>query len=133
MTPRFQKFARLLVNNKDLKPSNTLNQTPPHDLGFYQLIQYVLSPPMAKLKNQPLDHHLRPMNELCHPCLINYTNLGRHETIEEDSNFVLATIGVHDVRIQLKEYYRSIPLEIILRIKDFYERDLTLFGYPAFS
>jgi chondroitin 4-sulfotransferase 11 len=73
MTPRFQKFSRLLVNNKDLlqrlvpmaiKPSNTLNQTPPHDLEFYQLIQYVLSPPMAQLKNQPLDHHLRPMNEL---------------------------------------------------------------------
>ncbi len=150
--PVFQSIAKIIVKNRHLlqkyvpfenKTLEEINKKHHYDVKFYQFIQYLLSPVTAALKNHPHNEHWKPMYELCHPCLINYTIIAKYETVEDDSNFVLDKIGVYNLkfppikpfnlktRTRLKKYYRSIPLDIILKIYDFYKIDFELFGYDA--
>ncbi len=153
LIPFFQQIAETITNNTELlqklvpidpKTSSELNKKQHRfDVEFYKFIQYLLSPPTKNLYNYPLNEHWRPMYQVCHPCLINYTILAKYETIKEDSDLVLNTIGVQDMefpparpmnkktKMELKKYFQSIPFDIALRLYDFYEIDFKLFGYDA--
>jgi chondroitin 4-sulfotransferase 11 len=146
--PFFQSISRIIVNNRFLlekyvpmkiEVPELLSKENPYDVEFHQFVQYLLMPNLAKLPNGTYNEHWRPMNELCHPCLINYSILARYETIEEDSNFALDSIGVFDLKFPeaknsstknyISEYFSKIPSDIIQRLYSFYKLDFELFGY----
>jgi hypothetical protein len=121
---------------KDTKPLSKRHR----DVEFYQFIQFLLAPSEAKVRNTPHNRHWRPIHKLCHPCSIDYTILGKFETLVEDSNFVLHSIGIKDMKFPrgipktrkfMKEYYNSIPMNVIPRITDIYKNDLELFAYDT--
>jgi hypothetical protein len=121
----------------DLKATKPLSKRH-RDVEFYQFIQFLLAPSEAKVRNIPHNRHWRPMDDLCFPCSIDYTILGKFETLVEDSNFVLHSIGVKDMKFPsgtptirnfMKEYYNSIPVSFIPKITNIYKNDLELFDY----
>lgn len=79
-----------------------------------------------------------PASELCHPCVINYNIIGKYETLESDSRFVLAKLGI-DKRISFSKndngsqltdkYFSSVPDNDIRKLLKVYKADFKLFDY----
>ncbi|XP_043196951.1 carbohydrate sulfotransferase 13-like [Amphibalanus amphitrite] len=85
------------------------------------------------------DEHWRPMVDLCHPCTIPYTVLGRTATLAEDARLVLRTANITSVKFP--EGYRSatpgvteslvslLRTDVLKGVLRHYLHDLFLFGY----
>lgn len=72
---------------------------PRDQLLFDEFISYVIHSAAQNGKNhetgKQLNRHWRPMNELCHPCAIDYNFIGKYETLEKDSKFLLKALWSH--------------------------------------
>ncbi|KAF0287464.1 Carbohydrate sulfotransferase 12 [Amphibalanus amphitrite] len=85
------------------------------------------------------DEHWRPMVDLCHPCTIPYTVLGRTASLAEDARLVLRTANITSVKFP--EGYRSatpgvteslvslLRTDVLKGVLRHYLQDLFLFGY----
>ena len=97
--------------------------------------------------------HFRPQYELCFACDINYDFIGHFESIQEDTNYLLAkfsaagdlgrTVGFPilntfdrtvaksiQTRIERRNaYYANVPQDIITQLIRIYHLDYQLFGY----
>ena len=57
-----------------------------HDVRFSELVQFLTDQTNAdRLSNV----HFAPVSDLCHPCLMNYTFIGRVEDLPEDASMIL--------------------------------------------
>ncbi|KAG5845204.1 carbohydrate sulfotransferase 11 isoform X1 [Anguilla rostrata] len=74
------------------------------DVRFPEFAEYLVDP--ATLKEGPLNEHWETVHSLCHPCHIRYDLVGKYETLEEDSNYVLRLAGVGD-RLRFPTYAKS--------------------------
>uniref|UniRef100_A0A8C4RXS2 Carbohydrate sulfotransferase n=1 Tax=Erpetoichthys calabaricus TaxID=27687 RepID=A0A8C4RXS2_ERPCA len=56
---------------------------------FKEFVQYILGLSPAAI----IDTHWNTINKLCFPCFINYDFIGKFETLEDDANYILRSIG----------------------------------------
>ncbi|KAK7898980.1 hypothetical protein WMY93_019833 [Mugilogobius chulae] len=57
-----------------------------------EFVYYLVDP--ATQREEPFNEHWERVHSLCHPCLIHYDVVGKYETLEQDSRYVLQLAGV---------------------------------------
>ena len=97
-------------------------------------------------EGQPLERHWMPFHQICDPCVHNFDFIGKLETIDEDTSYVLDKIGSNfdfpssktgpsslrygkNNTASLLEYYSDIPESLLMDITEVYSKDFELFGY----
>ena len=126
------------------EPWEVAREGHPGPVTFEQFARWVADAPPADpdvmYPPGPSDIHWRPMSDLCHPCAIPYTFLGKFETMEEDAKLLLNLANVSFSRLP-KLYSHSstkdvtgsmvsslVP-ETLRRVLQHYLQDFALFGY----
>ena len=79
-----------------------------HDLTFKEYVDFVIltllkSQTKVKGKVPKSDSHSEVMNELCKPCAINYTFIGKMETFARDSTELVRQLGMNKTERLLAE------------------------------
>ncbi|XP_071399940.1 carbohydrate sulfotransferase 8-like [Centroberyx affinis] len=81
-------FGRQIIDR--YRPNATLVDLQTGDgVTFREFVLYLLD------VNRPvgMDIHWEPVSQLCNPCLLQYNFIGKFESIEEEANFLLQSIG----------------------------------------
>ncbi|KYB27000.1 Carbohydrate sulfotransferase 11-like Protein [Tribolium castaneum] len=103
------------------------------NVSFREFVLYILDGGAAA------NEHWAPIYDLCQPCSLNYTFIGRYETLGEDSRALLDMIGAPSLTFpytkpsntayKLKRYFQQLSMSDIQRLYKQYEYDFKLFGY----
>ncbi|XP_072044504.1 carbohydrate sulfotransferase 13-like [Amphiura filiformis] len=109
------------------------------DFTFVEFIKFILKlGPDIKLDSMK-DHWL-PYSSFTHPCRIQYDYIGHFETLAYDGPTIIKKLGVEDV-VQFPEVhgsaavdglqteYAKVPIDLILKLQEYYKMDYELFGY----
>lgn len=134
-------FGKPIIRKYRQNPSEHALKTG-DGVTFNEFVQYLLdvSRPVG------MDIHWNPVNNLCHPCLVDYDFIGKFENMEDESNFLLRLIGApNDLRMPTfkdrnpkdvktsasitETYFQQVNLEQRQRVFDFYFRDYQMFNY----
>lgn len=110
------------------------------NVSFREFVRYLID---EKLGGESANEHWKPIYQLCFPCALNYSFIGKYETFEEDSQAVLTMIGAAHVQFprsrpsqtlnRLKRYFQQLSLTEIESLYRLYEIDFKLFGYDLES
>ena len=109
------------------------------DVTFPEFIQYVV----ASGNSRNNDEHWRQQHLLSSPCHVNYTFIGKFETLHEDMAFLVSKLfGLNHMKHSefmnrskttdqsvMTEYYKDIPNDHIEELRKLYFYDFLLFGY----
>ncbi|KAF0289783.1 Carbohydrate sulfotransferase 11 [Amphibalanus amphitrite] len=131
-----------LNKSETLRSSRHSNNLP--TITFDRFAAWVVAAgPFDLNKGEPMEgpqnEHWRPMTDMCHPCTIPYTVLGRTATLDEDARLVLRTANITSVKFP--EGYRSatpgvteslvntVTSDGLRGVLRHYLQDLFLFGY----
>ncbi|PIK57814.1 putative carbohydrate sulfotransferase 11 isoform X2 [Apostichopus japonicus] len=110
---------------------------------FHEYVEYVSDPQNNLL--DPAEEHWIEMFRLSHPCAINFDFIGRVETLDRDTNFVLRNIiGISPKKILfrnstnptnssdgrlLQKYFSDVPRKDVRALYQRFAPDFKLFGY----
>jgi hypothetical protein len=121
------------------------NKKESKDISFDEFLKFVL---LIGSKEVPKDlayfvhqkFHLT-IYDMCFPCNIQYNLIGTFENLVDDSNYVLKTIGadfqfpmestLSETKELMSKYYGQIEKDVLLKITQYYLKDMTLFGYSG--
>lgn len=134
-------FGKPIISKYRVKASPVALKTG-NGVTFKEFVQYLLD------VHRPvgMDIHWEQVNQLCHPCLIDYDFIGKFENMEEESNFLLRLIGAppnltlpsfkdrnpKDKRTSLQitqNYFSQVSMLERQRVYDFYYMDYLMFNY----
>ncbi|KAM6943002.1 carbohydrate sulfotransferase 8 [Xenentodon cancila] len=134
-------FGKPIIFKYRVNPSEEAVKTG-SGVTFKEFIQYLLD------VHRPvgMDIHWEQVNQLCHPCLIDYDFIGKFENMEEESNFLLRLIGAppnltlpsfkdrnpSDKRTSMEiteKYFSQVSMLERQRVYDFYYMDYLMFNY----
>ncbi|XP_063783842.1 carbohydrate sulfotransferase 11 isoform X4 [Pseudophryne corroboree] len=116
-----------------------------NDVKFEEFVAYLIDPHTQK--EEPFNEHWQTVFSLCHPCQIHFDFIGKYETLEEDSNYVLQLAGVRDylkfptfakstrtTDEMTAEFFQNISLEHQTQLYELYKLDYLMFNYsvPAY-
>ena len=105
-------------------------------LTFKVFIEYLVETPMRSF-----DIHWVPIYLTCKPCLVNYTFIGKTETMAKDSKAILERIGVNrsltvanaqadgHSGAKLHQFFSDLDKELLEKLYKVYEMDFVLFGF----
>ncbi|KAJ9598199.1 hypothetical protein L9F63_011119 [Diploptera punctata] len=105
------------------------------DVTFKEFATYLIAEEQGNF-----NEHWRPIYNLCHPCSINYDIIGKYETFDQDSEFILKQIGVTNIAFphapkssrttsNLEKYFSTLEHKIVMQLYNVYAKDFKLFGY----
>lgn len=128
------RVGRYIVKRYRMKPNNASLQNG-DDVTFDEFTAY-----LSKSESDGFNEHWKPIESLCEPCRIKYDFIGKYETLLSDSNFILRSFGISNIRFphnvkaattykDLKKYFSSLPPSRIKELYNIYERDFKLFSY----
>ncbi|KAM9310889.1 carbohydrate sulfotransferase 11 isoform 1-T1 [Gastrophryne carolinensis] len=115
------------------------------DVKFEEFVAYLIDPHTQK--EEPFNEHWQTVFSLCHPCHIHYDLIGKYETLEEDSNYVLNLAGVGNylkfptfakstrtTDEMTAEFFQNISSEHQTQLYELYKLDYLMFNYstPAY-
>ncbi|XP_071317717.1 carbohydrate sulfotransferase 8-like isoform X2 [Trachinotus anak] len=110
---------------------------------FREFVQYLLD----VRRPVGMDIHWEPVSQLCNPCLLRYNFIGKFESLEEEANFLLQSVGAPrnltfpdfkdrnplaertSSKITQKYFSQLNPTER-QKAFDFYYMDYLMFNYP---
>ncbi|XP_077296186.1 carbohydrate sulfotransferase 11 [Arctopsyche grandis] len=135
-----QRVGRTIIQH--LRPhASNISIEKGNDVTFEEFVEY-LTLPLTDSTDVPyaVNEHWESIVQLCHPCFVNYTIIGKYETLLDDSILALNTINAshipfpRDIRTsgtadKLRQYYGSLPLDLIRRLYEVYKADFKLFNY----
>ncbi|XP_022109174.1 carbohydrate sulfotransferase 14-like [Acanthaster planci] len=109
------------------------------NITLTEFLRYVTDLGSGIRMNAFNDHWL-PQHIVSHPCQIKYDFIGHFENLSVEGPFVLQWLGIdHLVQFpdyhnsnaadSLVRYYKTVPLELIQKVSDYYWEDYRLFGY----
>lgn len=117
-----------MANSESLEKGN--------DVTFREFIRFLITDGFL---NENVNEHWQPIYQLCHPCSVNYTFIGKYERLIEDSEFILNAIHANDIvfpsskpsstRAKMKKYYAQLSLTEFEALYKLYRNDFKLFGY----
>ncbi|KAG7189339.1 hypothetical protein KM043_016992 [Ampulex compressa] len=130
------RFGRKII--KKYRP-NATEESLLHgdDVTFREFVEFVTDDSENKIRNE----HWRPVNELCHPCTVNYNLVSKYESLVEDATEVLERMGVDSINFparptnseptsnKLEKYYSTLSYKQLRKLVDLYRLDLRLFDY----
>lgn len=106
------------------------------NVSFREFVQYLIN---EGLEEEASNEHWKPIYQLCRPCTLNYTFIGKYEKFDEDAQILLQMIDAPEIRFPktrsggtseiLTLYYQQLSLSEIERLYRLYENDFKLFGY----
>ncbi|XP_069693257.1 carbohydrate sulfotransferase 11 isoform X2 [Periplaneta americana] len=128
------RFGRLIIKHYRQNPSNE-SLTRGDDVTFKEFAAY-----LTGQKEIVFNEHWKPIYDLCHPCTISYDIIGKYETLDQDSEFILKQVGETGISFphapksssttsNLRKYFGTLHHDIIRQLYDVYEMDFKLFGY----
>uniref|UniRef100_A0A3B3CCH4 Carbohydrate sulfotransferase n=1 Tax=Oryzias melastigma TaxID=30732 RepID=A0A3B3CCH4_ORYME len=110
------------------------------DVKFKEFIEYLVDP--ATQKDGPLNEHWQTVYQLCHPCHIHYDMVGKYETLEDDSNYLLELVGVGNflrfpsyakstrtTDIMTAQFFSNISSQQQIQVYQLYKMDFHMFNY----
>ncbi|XP_036390037.1 carbohydrate sulfotransferase 11-like [Megalops cyprinoides] len=115
------------------------------DVSFEEFVRYLVDPQTQR--EEPFNEHWERVHALCHPCLIHYDVVGKYETLEQDSRYVLRLAGAEgEVRFPTSgkstrttgdmaaQFFRGISPVYQRKLYNLYRMDFLLFNYstPAY-
>lgn len=109
---------------------------------FREFVQYLLD----VRRPVGMDIHWEPVSQLCSPCALRYNFIGKFESLEEDANFVLQSVGaplnltfpdfkdrnplaVRTSSTITQRYFAQLNATERQRAFDFYYMDYLMFNY----
>ncbi|XP_061112597.1 carbohydrate sulfotransferase 13-like [Conger conger] len=111
------------------------------DVSFPEFVSYLLDP--RTQREEPFNEHWERVHALCHPCLLHYDLVGKYETLEQDSGYVLRLAGAEEVRFPASgknthttgemaaKFFHSISPLYQRKLYNLYRMDFLLFNYSA--
>jgi len=130
------------------------------DVQFSEFVRYIIDASNSLNPNRHRhsprdDFHWRPMSEACLPCHINYTLVGRFETLAQDAARVLRAVGVAG-RVQFplavearepgdkmrgrsvagnrtRRMFAQLAPDDVERLRQLYRDDFELFAYDPYA
>ena len=107
-------------------------------MEFWEFLNF-----LSSTESQWYQEHWALYNNLCHLCSIDYDIIGKYESLEDDSNYVLDIIGASSklrfpkfvpskTTENLIKYYNKVPNSIKSRILDIFNIDFEMFEYNKF-
>ncbi|KAL7859672.1 hypothetical protein SRHO_G00148190 [Serrasalmus rhombeus] len=113
-----------------------------NDVTFEEFVYYLVDP--RTQKEEPFNEHWERVHSLCHPCLIHYDVVGKYETLEQDSQYLLKLAGA-DQEVQFPTFSKStrttgdMAAKFFDNISPFYQKklfnlfrmDFLLFNYST--
>lgn len=129
------RVGRYIIKN--YRPNATkLDLENGDNVTFREFVQYLIR---EGIHNEAANEHWKPVYELCYPCLINYTFIGKYEQLDEDSDVILKMVNAPSILFprsksgqtseRLNQYLRQLSLKDIEELYRIYEFDFKLFGY----
>lgn len=116
-----------------------------NDVSFSEFVRYLVDP--GTQREEPFNEHWERVYSLCHPCLIHYNILGKYETLQQDSSYVLKLAGVdgevtfpssakstRTTADMVTSYFKDISAAYQKKLYNLYKMDFLLFNYsmPAY-
>ncbi|XP_058486625.1 carbohydrate sulfotransferase 11-like [Solea solea] len=111
-----------------------------NDVSFEEFVYYLVDP--TTQREEPFNEHWERVHSLCHPCLIHYDVVGKYETLEQDSRYVLQLAGVEDqvsfpasskstrtTGDMAAQFFHNISPFYQKKLYDLYRMDFLLFNY----
>ena len=139
-TEHFQrKYGRRIVKTFRKMPSaDALARG--HDVSFAEFVKYIIK---RSSSGRMLNPHWASYYELCQPCSVKYDFVGKFESFETDSAYMLGKISGDRcphafptikpagaaTREIMHKFYSSIPRRDVSRIIQAYLPDFMMFGY----
>ncbi|CAH2104243.1 unnamed protein product [Euphydryas editha] len=110
-----------------------------HDVTFKEFALF-LTNKSKELADVVNNEHWQPITNLCHPCLIKYTLVGKYETLLDDSLLALHTINASHIQFprlahtsgtseKLHNYFSQLDLPLIRKLYKLYKYDYKIFNY----
>nr|XP_035959259.1 carbohydrate sulfotransferase 11 isoform X2 [Halichoerus grypus] len=112
------------------------------DVRFEEFVAYLVDPHTQR--EEPFNEHWQTVHSLCHPCHIHYDLVGKYETLEEDSNYVLRLAGVgsylkfptyakstRTTDEMTTEFFQNISSEHQTQLYEVYKLDFLMFNYSV--
>ncbi|XP_038870664.1 carbohydrate sulfotransferase 11-like [Salvelinus namaycush] len=112
------------------------------DVSFEEFVYYLVDP--ATQREEPFNEHWERVHSLCHPCLIHYDVVGKYETLEQDSCYVLQLAGVkgqvtfptsakssRTTGDMAAQFFHSISPFYQKKLYNLYHMDFLLFNYST--
>ena len=108
-----------------------------NDVTFSEFIKFVTD------SDKEMDGHWRPQHLLSFPCYVNYTFIGKFETLQEDTTYLLQIIYgakiIKEVESMKKKtnsaetakYFADISPEYIEKIRELYKYDFLFYNYST--
>ncbi|XP_070686280.1 carbohydrate sulfotransferase 8-like [Pempheris klunzingeri] len=135
-------FGRPIISRYRANATHTALRTGA-GVTFREFIQYLLD----VRRPVGMDIHWEPVSQLCNPCLLRYNFIGKFESLEEEANFLLQSIGAprnltfpdFKDRNPLAErtsskitqrYFAQLNSTERQKAFDFYYMDYLMFNYP---
>ena len=139
-------YVRDLYQKKILAYRNRLNvdsRYPKNSVGvtFSEFVKFLSD----QRQRSHYDEHWAPMSEICFPCQMKYDIIGKLETFETDSRFILNKLGTPELldvalrrppqtthsseSLQIQQYFKTLSKEDIEGLRHRYADDFGLFGY----
>ncbi|XP_039988597.1 carbohydrate sulfotransferase 8-like [Xiphias gladius] len=135
-------FGRPIISRYRANASRTALRTGA-GVTFREFVQYLLD----VRRPVGMDIHWEPVSQLCNPCLLRYNFIGKFESLEEEANFLLQSLGAprnltfpdFKDRNPLAErtsskitqkYFSQLNSTERQKAFDFYYMDYLMFNYP---
>lgn len=135
-------FGRPIISRYRANATRTALRTGA-GVTFREFVQYLLD----VRRPVGMDIHWEPVSQLCNPCLLRYNFIGKFESLEEEANFLLQSVGAprnltfpdfkdrnpHAERTSSKitqRYFAQLNSTERQRAFDFYYMDYLMFNYP---
>ncbi|XP_030400587.1 carbohydrate sulfotransferase 11 isoform X3 [Gopherus evgoodei] len=112
------------------------------DVKFEEFVAYLIDPNTQR--EEPFNEHWQTVYSLCHPCHIHYDLIGKYETLEDDSNYILQLAGVgsylkfptyakstRTTDEMTTEFFQNISLEHQTQLYEVYKLDFLMFNYSV--
>ncbi|XP_069186250.1 carbohydrate sulfotransferase 11 isoform X2 [Procambarus clarkii] len=137
----FKRRYGMMIMKKYRKGASTLNITKNgHGVTFAEFVSYLTDTGTRQDNFETLNEHWAPYVDLCHPCTIKYNIIGKYETLEEDSEYILRKIHApHDLHFPpvvasrtaalVAEHMASLTPQLSRKLYELYKHDFRLFEY----
>ncbi|KAL3867439.1 hypothetical protein ACJMK2_044641 [Sinanodonta woodiana] len=138
-TDFYEKYGRKIIQRYRSSP-NVESLEKGHDVKFEEFIRYITDKTVWGNSHE----HWLQYESLCHPCHVQYDVIGKMESIDEDTDYLLHYLGASskvkfpkrsDLKTnektiyKLLQYYQEIPKDLLERVLQEFHRDYLIFDY----